>query len=151
MKKNILLSLLLTVSLFTVSAQKNTNPVIKKSISIVNQNDLAEKKYFDYLKKTPSSISSNKILIGKKVYSAINNLMLRSDIGKGNEAKSGVVPNKDVYLGTVTSLAEDEIGDLWIEIYYKDRNSKLDSFLNWGTGVNAKIRYIKATDVFIKI
>jgi hypothetical protein len=107
------------------------------------------KKYLDFLKRTPSSDSENKLLLDKRIYSLFNNLNLRNDASLSNQSKVGIVPNKYTYLGRVSSLALDEIGDLWFVITPNQSNIKLVKNFNWGKGkVNPYRRYVKATAVF---
>lgn len=107
------------------------------------------KKYLNFLKTTPSSDSENELLLDKRIYSLFNNLNLRNEASLSKESKVGVVPNKYTYLGRVSSLALDEIGDLWFVIIPNQSNVKLAKNFNWGKGkVNPYRRYVKATAVF---
>ena len=107
------------------------------------------KKYLDFLKSTPSSDRENELFLDKKIYSLFDNLNLRNDPSLYKESKVGVVPTKYTYLGRVSSLALDEIGDLWFVIIPNQSNYKLAKNFNWGKGkVNPYRRYVKATAVF---
>lgn len=109
------------------------------------------KKYLNFLKTTPSSDRKNEILLNRRIYSLFNNLNLRNEPSLYNETKVGVLPNKYTYLGRVSNLALDEIGDLWFAIIPNQSNLKVAKNFNWGKDkVNPYIRYVKATAVFVE-
>jgi hypothetical protein len=128
--------------------------VDKSDINYLSSNgskSVSVKKYLQYLKVTPSAEKHNQKLMNKQIFSLFDNLNIRNDTSLDSLSKIGVVSKKHTYLGRISGLAEDEIGDLWFVILPNESNFKIKNSFNWGKGINPYRRYVKATAVFANL